>query len=45
MSKNGFLGAGHAVETMDADSEAQSSPVKKYLDEIDKLVNYESISH
>ena len=38
-----FPGAGHAVEKMDADSEAPSSPVKIHLDEIDKLGNYESI--
>ena len=40
---DGFHGAGHAVETMDADSKAPSSPVKIYIDEIDKLGNYESI--
>ena len=39
----GFHGAGHAVETMDAISQAPSLPVKIYLDEIDKLGNYESI--
>ena len=38
-----FRGGGHAVDTMDADSEASLSPVKIYLDEIDKLGNYESI--
>ena len=40
----GFRGAGHAVETMDAYSKDPLSPVKIYLDEIDKLGNYESIS-
>ena len=39
----GLHGAGHAVETMDADSQAPSSPLKIYLDEIIKLGNYESI--
>ena len=39
----GLHGAGHAVETMDAISQAPSLPVKIYLDEIDKLGNYESI--
>ena len=39
----GFHRDGHTVETMDADREAQSSPVKIYLDEIDKLGNYESM--
>ena len=38
-----FHGTGHAVETMDAISQALSLPVKIYLDEIDKLGNYESI--
>ena len=37
-----FCGAGHAVETMDSISQAPSLPVKIYLDEIDKLRNYES---
>ena len=40
---NGFHRDGHAVETMDAKSQAPSLPVKIYLDEIDKLGNYESI--
>ena len=39
----GLNGAGHAVETMDAISQALSLPVKIYLDEIDKLGNYEYI--
>ena len=39
----GFHEAGHSVETMDTDSEDPLSPVKIYLDEIDKLGNYESI--
>ena len=39
----GFHGAGHAVETMYAIIQAPSLPVKIYLDEIDKLGNYESI--
>ena len=38
----GFYGAGHAVETMDAISQSPLLPVKIYLDEIDKLGNYES---
>ena len=38
-----FHWAGHAVETMDAISQAPSLPVKIYIDEIDKLGNYESI--
>ena len=40
---NGLHGAGHAVETMDAISQSPSLPVMIYLDEIDKLGNYESI--
>ena len=40
---NGLHWAGHAVETMDAISQAPQLPVKIYLDEIDKLGNYESI--
>ena len=39
----GFQEAGHAVETMDAESESLSSPVKIYLDEIIKFGNYVSI--
>ena len=39
----GFHGDGHAVNTMDAESESPSSPVKIYLDEINKFGNYESI--
>ena len=39
----GFHGAGHAVETMGAISQDPLLPVKIYLDEIDKLGNYESI--
>ena len=39
----GLHGASHAVDTMDAISQSPSLPVKIYLDEIDKLVNYESI--
>ena len=39
----GFHGAGHAVEKIDAISHAPLLPVKIYLDEIDKLGNYESI--
>ena len=39
----GFRGDGHAVETMDATSQALLLPVKINLDEIDKLGNYESI--
>ena len=39
----GFHGSGHAVDTMDAISKAPSLPVKIYLDEIDKLGNYECI--
>ena len=39
----GFHGAGHSVETMDAISQALLLPVKIYIDEIDKLGNYESI--
>ena len=39
----GFHGSGHVVETMDAIIQAPSLPVKIYLDEIDKLGNYESI--
>ena len=39
----GFHGAGHAIETMGAISQDPSLPVKIYLDEIDKLGNYESI--
>ena len=39
----GFHGSGHAVETMDAISQAASLPVNIYLDEIDKLGYYESI--
>ena len=39
----GLYGAGHAVDTMDAISQALLLPVKIYLDEIDKLGNYESI--
>ena len=34
---------GHAVETMDAISQAPPLPAKIYLDEIYKLGNYESI--
>ena len=36
-------GAGHDVETMDPISQALTLPVNIYLDEIDKLGNYESI--
>ena len=39
----GFHGADHAVETMDTIIQALPLPVKIYLDEIDKLVNYEYI--
>ena len=39
----GFHGASHAVETMDAISQAPSLPVKIYLDEIDQLGDYEYI--
>ena len=38
----GLHGAGHAVETMDVMSQALSLLVKIYLDEIDKLGDYES---
>ena len=40
----GLHRADHAVETMDAISQVLSLLVKIYLDEIDKLGNYESIS-
>ena len=43
VEKNSFHRAGHAVETMDTISQAPSLPVNIYLDEIDKLGNYESI--
>ena len=39
----GLHGAGRAVERMDAISQAPLLTVKIYLDEIDKLGNYESI--
>ena len=39
----GLHGAVHAVEKMDAISQAPSLPMKIYLDEIDKLGNYEYI--
>ena len=39
----GFNGASHAVEIMDAISQAPSLPVNIYLEEIDKSGNYESI--
>ena len=39
----GFHGAVHAVDTIDAIIQAPSLSVKIYLDEIDKLGNYESI--
>ena len=39
----GLHRAGNAVETMDEISKAPSLSVKIYLDEIDKLGNYESI--
>ena len=40
---SGFHGDSHAVETVDAISQYPLLPVKIYLDEIDKLGNYESI--
>ena len=43
VESTGFHGDGHAVETIDTNSQAPSLPVKIYLDEIDKLGNYESI--
>ena len=39
----GLNGDGHAVEKMDTIIQAPSLPVKIYLDELDKLGNYESI--
>ena len=39
----GLHGAGHNVEKMDAIRQALSLPVKIYLDEINKLGDYESI--
>ena len=39
----GLHGAGHTVETMAAINQVPPLPVKIYLDEIDKLGNYESI--
>ena len=39
----GLHGASHAIETMDAISQDPLLPVKTYIDEIDKLGNYESI--
>ena len=39
----GFYGSGNVVETMDSISQAPLLPVKIYLDEIDKLGNYEFI--
>ena len=39
----GLHGAGNAVDTMDAIIHAPSLPAKIYLDEIEKLGNYESI--
>ena len=40
----GLYGAGYAVETTDAISQSPSLQVNIYLDDIDKLGNYESIS-
>ena len=43
VERNVLQGSVHAVETMDTISQVPSLPVKIYLDEIDKLGNYESI--
>ena len=39
----GLTGSGHVVETIDEIIQDPSLPVKIYLDEIDKLGDYESI--
>ena len=43
VENTGLHGAVHAVETMDAISQAASIPVKIYPDKVDKLGNYESV--